>query len=150
VVSVLKPLRVLHVGIEPDYGRRANGIEIAMWPLLAAQVAEGADVTLLVLGEVAEAAYAEAARIGVTLAVVPSRRLETLSREGVATAARIQPDVVHLHSVFIPAHAQLARALRRLDIPYFLSPHGGLNLWRGRLKKATYGTLVEKPYFRPN
>lgn len=141
------PLRVLHVGLRPDTGH-GGGVDVASWPLLAAQVAEGADVTLLVLGELEQASHAEAARVGVSLTTVRSQRLETLSSEGRATIRRIRPDVVHFHSVFIPAHAQLAKALRRLDIPYFLSPHAGLNLWRGRLKKAIYGSLVEKPYFR--
>ncbi len=147
MVLLVKPLRVLHVGLWPDLGH-GSGVDVAAWPLLAAQVAAGADVTLLVRGEQEQAVDAEAARMGVTLAVVPSQRLETLSREGVAAVKRIRPHVVHLHSVFVPAHAQLARVLSRLGIPYFLSPHAGLNLWRGRLKKAVYGTLVEKPYFR--
>jgi glycosyltransferase involved in cell wall biosynthesis len=147
MVSLVKPLRVLHVGPRPDFGC-GGGVDVAVWPLLAAQVADGADVTLLVLGELEQAAYAEAARIGVTLTVVPSQLVETLSREGVAALKFIRPDVAHLHSVFIPAHAQLARVLRHLGIPYFLSPHAGLNLWRGRLKKAVYGAIVEKPFFR--
>jgi len=147
MVSPRKPLRVLHVGLWPDTGQ-GGGVDVASWPLLAAQVAEGADVTMLVLGKLEQASQAEAARVGVSVTTVRSQRLETLSREGRATIGRIRPDVVHFHSVFIPAHAQLARVLRRLDIPYFLSPHAGLNLWRGRLKKAIYGSLVEKPYFR--
>ena len=142
-----KPLRILHIGARPDFGR-GTGVDVAAWPLLTAQVAEGADVTLLVLGDLEQDAYAEAARVGVTLAVVPPKRFETLSRQGLAALRRIQPDVVHLHSVFIPAHAQLARVLRHLRIPYVLSPHAGLNLWRGRLKKAVYGAVIEKPYFR--
>jgi glycosyltransferase involved in cell wall biosynthesis len=147
MVSLVKPLRVLHVGFGPDIGYR-GGVTVAAWQLLAAQVAQGTDVTLLVLGELEHAAYAEAARIGVTLVIAPRQRLQTLSREGVAAVKRIRPDVVHMHSVFIPAHSQLARVMRRLGIPYFVSPHGGLNLWRGQLKKAIYGAIVEKPYFR--
>jgi glycosyltransferase involved in cell wall biosynthesis len=142
-----RPLRVLHVGLWPDTGH-GGGVDVASWPLLAAQVAEGVDVTMLVLGELDQAGQAEAARVGVSVKTARPQRLETLSSEGRATIRRIRPDVVHFHSVFIPAHAQLAKALGRLDIPYFLSPHAGLNLWRGRLKKAIYGSLVEKPYFR--
>jgi glycosyltransferase involved in cell wall biosynthesis len=141
------PLRVLHVGLWPDTGH-GGGVDVASWPLLTAQVAEGADVRLLVLGELDQASQAEAARVGVSVTTARSQRLETLSSEGRATIRRIRPDIVHFHSVFIPAHAQLAKVLGRLDIPYFLSPHAGLNLWRGRLKKAIYGSLVEKPYFR--
>jgi glycosyltransferase involved in cell wall biosynthesis len=147
MLSPDSPLRVLHVGPHPDTGY-GGGVDVASWPLLVAQVAQGADVALLVLGEVDQAGRAEAARAGVSLTTVRSQRLETLSSEGRATFKRLQPDLVHFHSVFIPAHSQLARVMRHLDIPYFLSPHGGLNLWRGRTKKAIYGSLAEKHYFR--
>jgi glycosyltransferase involved in cell wall biosynthesis len=147
MISPDKPLRILHVGLWPDTGQ-GGGVDVASWPLLTAQVAEGADVTMLVLGDLEQASQAEAARVGVSVITARSQRLETLSREGRAVIKRIRPDVVHFHSVFIPAHAQLAKSLRSLDIPYFLSPHAGLNLWRGRLKKTIYGSLVEKPYFR--
>jgi glycosyltransferase involved in cell wall biosynthesis len=140
-------VKVLHVGLRPNTGY-GGGVDVASWPLLAAQVAEGVDVKLLVLGELEQVGQAEAARVGVSITTVRSQRLETLSSEGRAAIRRIRPDVVHFHSVFIPAHAQLAKALGRLDIPYFLTPHAGLNLWRGRLKKTIYGVAVEKPYFR--
>jgi glycosyltransferase involved in cell wall biosynthesis len=147
MVSLDRPLRVLHVGPHPDTGY-GGGVDVATWPLLTAQVAQGADVSLLILGEVGQADQAEAARAGISLTTVRAQRLETLSSEGRAAIRRLEPDLVHFHSVFIPAHSQLAKAVLHLDIPYFLSPHGGLNLWRGRLKKAIYGSLVEKPYFR--
>lgn len=147
MISLTRPLRVLHVGARPNLGH-GTGVDAAVWPLLAAQAAAGADVALLVLGELDQAAYAEAGRIGVTLAVIPAQRLETLPREAATAVRRIKPHVVHMHSVFVPAHAQLARLLSRLSIPYLLSPHAGLNLWRGRAKKAVYASLVEKPYFR--
>ena len=121
---------------------------MAAWPLLAAQAAAGADVTLLVRGGLDQAGQAEAERAGVTVVPATRRFLDSQSPAGVAAVARIQPDVAHLHSVFIPAHAQIARQLRRLGIPYLLSPHGGLNLWRGRVKKAVYGAVAEKSYFR--
>jgi glycosyltransferase involved in cell wall biosynthesis len=148
--SVMSPdrrLRVLHVGLRPDAGR-GNGVDVAAWPLLAAQVRAGAEITLLVLGgELDQGGRAEAARAGVTVVPAAGGFRGSLSPEGAAAVERIRPDVGHLHSVFIPAHAQIARRLRRLEIPYLLSPHGGLNLWRGRLKKAVYGALAEKSFF---
>lgn len=140
-------MRVLHIGPEPDYGQ-GGGIDVATWPLLTAQVEAGIEVNLLTEHEVSSAAHSEAARVGVDFAAIPLQRLETLSSETFKFVRRTNPDVVHFHSVFIPAHAQLARKLRSSGIPYVLSPHGGLNLWKGRLKKLMYGALVEKPYFR--
>jgi glycosyltransferase involved in cell wall biosynthesis len=140
-------LRVLHIGPEPDYGQ-GGGIDVATWPLLTAQVEAGIEVSLITEHEVSSAAYSEATRVGVDFTVMPLHRLETLSSETFKFVRRTNPDVIHFHSVFIPAHAQLARKLRSSGIPYVLSPHGGLNLWKGRLKKLLYGALVEKPYFR--
>jgi glycosyltransferase involved in cell wall biosynthesis len=100
------------------------------------------------MGEVSELALAEAERSGVKLETVPARRLERLPRQATAAIERTQPQVVHLHSVFIPAHAHLGSQFRSLGTPYLVSPHGGLNLWRGRAKKAMYGAFIEKPYLR--
>lgn len=141
-------LRVLHVGPRPAMDDVANGIDVAVWPLLTAQAAEGAKVTLLVGDPVEERVHDIAAANHIGLAVVPTGRRHFAFRQVLAMLTAVQPDVVHLHSVFIPAHAALAAQLRRHRIPYVVSPHGGLNLWRGQLKKAVYGALVEKPYLR--
>jgi glycosyltransferase involved in cell wall biosynthesis len=66
-------------------------------------------------------------------------------------AAGDRPDVVHFHSVFRPAHAAIARRLRRLGVPYLISPHAGLSgpaLHRDGLKKEIYGHLVELGFVR--
>jgi glycosyltransferase involved in cell wall biosynthesis len=66
-------------------------------------------------------------------------------------AAGDRPDIVHFHSVFRPAHAVIARRLRRLGIPYVVSPHAGLAgpaLHRDGLKKEIYGHLVELGFVR--
>lgn len=39
---------------------------------------------------------------------------------------RFRPDVVHFHSVYLPWHARIATAVRRLGIPTVNSPRGGL------------------------
>jgi glycosyltransferase involved in cell wall biosynthesis len=60
------------------------------------------------------------------------------------------PDIVHMHSVFVPKQATLARQLRSRGIPYVITPHGGLIpavQQRGRLKKAIYRRLIEQPRF---
>lgn len=139
-------MRVLHVGPAPDYGQ-GGGIDVAVWPILTAQVEAGIEVSLLAQHEVSLDAHSEAMRVGIDFTAIPTQRFETLSSKALRVARRINPDLVHFHSVFVPAHAQLARKLRDRGIPYVLSPHGGLNLWKGRAKKLLYGALVEKPYF---
>lgn len=141
-------MRVLHVGPAPHLGQ-GNGVDIAAWPLMTAQVEAGATVFALAHHEVphAELAHAEATRAGIRFAGYPRQRFETLTARSLEFAQDARPDIVHFHSVFVPANAQLARHLRKSGIPYVISPHGGLNLWRGQLKKDIYGALIEKPYF---
>ena len=145
------PLRILHVGPRPDYGR-GSGVDVAAWPLLKAQRAAGAVVGLLTLGEPDPDSAAEAASADielVTLQVAREGRNATMSGDAFAIVdPGWRPDIVHFHSVFMPVHSQLARKLRSRGIPYVVTPHGGLNLWRSKLKKAAYGPLVEKPYLR--
>jgi glycosyltransferase involved in cell wall biosynthesis len=135
------------VGPRPDFGE-GNGVDVAAWPLISEQVLAGVDVTLAVLGPANWREAGEAERRRVALVEDEARRW-TLSRRNVdrfLTACR--PDLVHIHSVFLPAHAALAAGCRRARIPYVVSPHGGLNLFRGKAKKAVYGVTVEKPFLR--
>lgn len=84
--------------------------------------------------------------------------VRTGDRGPLATAATLlrvakvaRPDVVHLHSVFRPAHAYLAVGLRALGIAYVTSPHSGLapdGLARDAIRKRVYVTLIEKHVLR--
>jgi glycosyltransferase involved in cell wall biosynthesis len=61
------------------------------------------------------------------------------------------PDLIHMHSVFIPRHVMLSYVLKQKRIPYVISPHGGVSprvLGRQRWKKWPYGIAFEKPRFR--
>ena len=72
----------------------------------------------------------------------PERRTRAwLPRQALSRAAARDVDVVHLHSVFSPHMAQLARAAAR---PYVVTPHGGYSAaalqrsrWRKRVALAT-------------
>jgi glycosyltransferase involved in cell wall biosynthesis len=69
-------------------------------------------------------------------------------RRRLATLADRDVDVAHLHSVFTPPNALLARRLR---VPYVVSPHGGYapaSLARNARRKAVYRYLLERPMLR--
>lgn len=58
------------------------------------------------------------------------------------------PQIVHLHSAFVPQNWVLSRWLRKHDIPYVVTPHGGLNhyvLIRNWFIKNIYRFLFELP-----
>jgi glycosyltransferase involved in cell wall biosynthesis len=76
---------------------------------------------------------------GITLVAAPGR-----GRGRLATLARRDVQIAHLHSVFTPPNALLARRLR---VPYVLSPHGGYapaSLRRGAARKALYRLVAER------
>jgi glycosyltransferase involved in cell wall biosynthesis len=76
---------------------------------------------------------------GITLVAAPGR-----GRGRLATLARRDVQIAHLHSVFTPPNALLARRLR---VPYVVSPHGGYapaSLRRSTARKALYRLLVER------
>jgi glycosyltransferase involved in cell wall biosynthesis len=59
---------------------------------------------------------------------------------------KINPDIVHFHSVFIPFFFFIANYLIKNKIPYVVTPHGGLSkqiLNRRRILKYLYGKLFE-------
>ena len=67
------------------------------------------------------------------------------------TLCRIKPDVVHFHGVYTPRNARLAQWLRRREISYAISPHGGLMkqvMLRSRVRKATYLALIGRTFCR--
>jgi glycosyltransferase involved in cell wall biosynthesis len=62
----------------------------------------------------------------------------------------VEPDVVHLHSVFVPANVALGRWLRRAGIKYAVSPHGGLSpsgLKRRGILKRVFKLFLEGLYW---
>lgn len=125
-----------------------NGVNATVWLLAATQSQMGHQVALLLRDRPTPEAHEFARARNIEL-ILPS---ET---NGLRVDGRLRsafggslPDVVHMHSVFIPGQAMLARQLVRLGIPYILTPHGGLAgeiLGRGRVKKSLYVKLVERP-----
>jgi glycosyltransferase involved in cell wall biosynthesis len=82
------------------------------------------------------------AAAGISLVTAPPgrRRFHLLAERHV--------DIAHLHSVFTPPNALLAR---KLQVPYVVSPHGGyapISLARSAFRKALYTRLVERRLVR--
>ncbi len=96
-----------------------------------------------------DAALAFGRRTGVKFVVLAESIWQF--RKTIRSLLKDAPDIVHMHSVFQPYQALLARLLRKAGIPYVVTPHGGFApqiLARGRLKKTVYSFFVEKPRLR--
>jgi glycosyltransferase involved in cell wall biosynthesis len=144
-------MRILHVGatLDPAYG----GPPSAFCRLAAAHAALGHRVTLLTTAAPQTLQVREA--IARSIASIPQfdrvQRVEAVQAFGLKgvlcpktdrqliTRLVNEADVIHIHEVWIPLLAHVARAARRAGKPYALSTHGSLTplaLAQKRLKKA--------------
>ncbi|GIW36828.1 MAG: hypothetical protein KatS3mg073_0973 [Meiothermus sp.] len=127
-----------------------NGVSTTLWAIAPAQAALGHRVQIVSrdpLNAVGQTALEQA---GLEHRFLPRKNLGWDSTTLAGLLDRFEPDVVHMHSVFIPQQYQLARVLRARGIPFIITPHGQLSsqsLRRGRLKKWPYARFIEKPRF---
>ncbi len=142
-------LDILHVGAARS-PNKVNGVNATIWSVAKEQAAAGHRVRLLLTGAPDETTRAYAEMASIELLIAPVRNWRFNPAAITALLGHAPPDIAHLHSVFIPHHAVLARDLERRGIPYIITPNGGLSphvLKRGKLKKWLYGQIAEKHRF---
>src|SRR5512133_937152 len=143
-------MRIAHVA--PPAGGSASGILTVLADLTTAIARRGHDVTLWHEGDWSAPGLRQ---LTSTLDDGGVRRVhvDTTPRRGTALPAVALPtetvvDVVHLHSVFVPLNAAVARTWTG---PLVFSPHGGydpISLCRSFLRKQVYSALYERRMVR--
>jgi glycosyltransferase involved in cell wall biosynthesis len=136
-------VRIAHFMLGRCNPDSANGIDKSVYYLTSAQAALGNTVGLFTLS----------GKPAVAVPGVQARTYRPLLRAGLSPSLwrdlrDWRPDVVHIHSLYVPANAMLARALRRHRIPYVVTPHGAADehlLRRRAYVKRPYRALVERP-----
>ena len=140
-------LRIWHDGADPS-SKGVNGVNATIWLLARHQANLGHEVTLLLRTQPSAAAISSAAASGIGLLHLGGG-LFNISRARLNEAIqKSRPDIVQMHSVFIPRQASLARHLRSRGIAYVTTPHGGLSaevLRHNKVKKEIYAKLLERP-----
>lgn len=127
-----------------------NGVSTTLWAIAPAQVTLGHRVQVVSRDPLNAVGQATLQQVGLEHLFLPRKNLGWDTSTLAGLLARFEPDVVHMHSVFIPQQYQLARFLRARGIPFIITPHGQLSpqsLRRGRLKKWPYTRFIEKPRF---
>ncbi|TVL98273.1 MAG: hypothetical protein CV087_21580 [Candidatus Brocadia sp. WS118] len=137
-------MKILHFLLGRCNPNSANGVDKAAYYLSKAQAEKGHTVYLFSL------TYKSLIPIpGVNVQNfkspkfpfrLPSRLFEEISK--------VSPDLVHLHSVFIPQNIIVSRWLISRKIPYIITPHGGLT--RSALKKSRFVKLLFHKLFERN
>lgn len=122
----------------------ANGIDKSVYYLSSAQAALGHDVALFSVSPKPALPVP-----GVETRTYPPAIMLDLPRRSLWRDLRDwSPDVVHIHSLYVPANALLAQMLRRKGIPYVITPHGATGeyvMLRRSYLKGPYRTLIERP-----
>ena len=122
----------------------ANGVEKTIYFLSRAQAALGHDV----------AVFSLTAKDALPIPGVDVRKYSpgwhrfAIPDELIADLQKWEPALVHLHSAYVPPNTSLARHLRRLQIPYVVTPNGVLAsalLRRRPYIKFPYKHLFELP-----
>ncbi len=140
-------MRIWHVGASRS-PNDVNGVNYAIWSIAKAQARLKHEVSLVLDDEPDEAASRTANCHGFDLLPISASMFGCRSSEIERRFDAAPPQMVHFHSVFIPRQAVLANRLRRAEIPFVVTPHGGLSphiLQRGRWKKRIYSRLIEAP-----
>jgi glycosyltransferase involved in cell wall biosynthesis len=140
-------MRVTHFLVGRCNPDGSNGVDKSVFHLATAQAHLGHDVSIFGLSPKPAIPIP-----GVDARTYPpsgtASRLDLPSRRLWRDLRGWRPDVVHIHSMYIPANAVVAQGLRRRGIPYVITPHGAASEYVMRRRpylKRTYRALVERP-----
>jgi len=140
-------MRIWHIGAEAS-PQKINGVNNVVWQVAGEQAAMKNEVVLVVDTEPDAAAINLAKKSDVKLIQIPANKWRYDPKIMDRYLAAMKPEIIHIHSVFIPKQASLAMNLMKREIPYIVTPHGGLDFRRSRLKKILYSAILEKYRFR--
>ncbi|MDF5720856.1 MAG: glycosyltransferase family 4 protein [Rhizonema sp. PD37] len=139
-------MKIWHVGCSSS-PQRVDGVNTTVWLVAREQALLGHQVTLLLHFPPDEAAKVLSEEAGFKLVYIPANtwRYDLKMLESLLDSDA--PDIVHMHSVFVPKQATLGRNIVKRKIPYVITPHGGLDSLHGWAKKIVYSLIAEKRRF---
>lgn len=141
-------MKIWHIGASSS-GQKVCGVNHSVWLLAREQARQGQQVSVVINGSPDQTALAWAEQTGLEILSIGGNTWRYNPKEVDKLLASDPPDIVHMHSVFIPKQAFLAKILVRQNIPYVITPRSMSTemLQRGWLKKYIYSLLIEKPRF---
>ncbi|MCT7990843.1 glycosyltransferase family 4 protein [Laspinema olomoucense] len=141
-------MKIWHIGASSS-PQKVCGVNNTVWLVAREQVIMGHDVTLLVNNIPDNSALKFIEKTGLKVIDVSANVWHYSPKKIKDLLINDRPDIVHMHSVFVPKQARLGKILRSQNIPYLITPHAMTPelMQRGRLKKFFYSWLIEKPRF---
>ena len=140
-------MKIWHIGAQPS-PNKVDGVNSTIWQVAREQAHLGHRVALVLDESPDEAALSLAEQAGIELIHIPANTWRYDPKVLKPLLNSHSPQLLHMHSVYFPKQAVLARHLVRNGIPFVVTPNGGLTRQSKRLKKSLYVSLVEKPRLR--
>lgn len=141
-------MKIFHLG-SCSSPQAVDGVNYTIWSVAEEQAILGHQISIVIDTKPEKSHLAFANKIGVKLIYLPANTWGYNSALLDKLFNSESPDLVHMHSVFLPKQASFAKKLDRKNIPYVITPNAMSPqlLQRGKLKKSFYSWLVEKPRF---
>jgi len=142
-------MKIIHVGSSSS-PQKVDGVNTTIWLVSREQSLLGHQVTLLIDSPPDLSAQEFALNSGINLAYIPANSIRYNPEALKTLLGSTSPEIVHLHSIFLPKQATLCKILLKNKISYIITPNAiSPQLFkRGKLKKFLYSGLVEKSRFR--
>jgi glycosyltransferase involved in cell wall biosynthesis len=139
-------MNIWHIGSSSS-PNKVDGVNTTVWLLAREQALLGHQVTLILDSPPDAAAKILADEVGFKLVHIPANTWRYDSKKLESFIHTDTPDIVHMHSVYVPKQATFAKNIVKSKIPYIITPHGGLDSLRGKTKKVFYDFIAEKRRF---
>jgi len=140
-------MKIWHVGSSSS-PQSVDGINTMVWLVAKEQAFLGHQVTLIVDEPLSPEGQNLAKEVGFQITHISANTWTYETQVLTPLLREKTPDIVHMHSVFLPKQSVMARLLIKYRIPYIITPNGGLDSQRGKLKKFIYRLLIERQRFK--
>jgi glycosyltransferase involved in cell wall biosynthesis len=138
----MKIIHILEGRCNPD---TANGVEKTVYYLAANLALQGHSVYVYGISKKKEVCIpgvvVKCFSPGFFPWMQPKKLIEEISL--------LKPDIVHFHSMYVPRNVALGRLLRKLGVPYTVTPHGACNknlIKRRPWLKVPFKYLFDRPF----
>jgi len=139
-------MNIWHIGSSSS-PNKVDGVNTTVWLVAREQALLGHQVTLILHSPPDEAAKTLADEVGFKLVYIPANTWHYDQNKLESFLHADTPNIVHMHSVYLPKQVTLARNIVKKKIPYVITPNGGLDSLRGKAKKLFYDFIAEKCRF---
>lgn len=139
-------MRIIHILLGKANPNTMNGVNVVVHNLATAQLEQNIDVEVWGITKTPEKINH---KYSYDLTLFPKKRFGFFIDENLKGKIKnvSNQTIFHLHSAFIPELFTIAKLLKKLDIPYLVTPHGAFNksaMNNNKIQKSLYFKIFER------